>query len=134
MKVNLLSLIAILASGTAATVAVKPIASIPFIVIGAIVVAIIIWTLSRGGRLALGRSRTGYLSFKLYGAKTRPQNSRRRPAAARAQNGPPSAGSVPPEGAPSLYPPRSATGYTGRIVSVIVVIVLVFGGVWAVAK
>jgi hypothetical protein len=134
MKVSLLSLIAILASGTAATVVVKPIASIPFIVIGAIVVAIIIWTLSRGGRLALGRSRTGYLSFKLYGAKTRPRNNRRRPAATRAQNGPPSAGGVPPEGTPSPYMPRLSAGSTGRTFGVIAVVLLAFGGgVWGVA-
>lgn len=133
MNSNMLKLLVILAGGTAATVVVKPSAWIPVAVIGAIVVAIIIWVLSRGGNVSVGRSTRGF-TVKVCGPRPPRQTARRRTASSPAQTRVPSAGSVPAGEVTSPYTPRPATGYAGRTFSVIVVVLLALGGAWTVAE
>jgi hypothetical protein len=133
MNGNLLKLLLIFAGGAAAKAAFNTSTWVLVGAIGAIAVAIIIWNLWRGGTATVRRSRTGYLSFQLRGARARRQTARRRTAASPAQSGVPSGRGVPAGEAPGPYTPQPATGSTSRIAGIIGVVLLAFGGgVWGV--
>lgn len=129
MKGNLLKLLLVFASGAVAKAAFSTSTWVLIGIIGAIGAAIIIWTLSRGGRLAFGRSRTGYLKATLYGPTRRRQNAQRKAAVSRPPSAGPSARDVPAE-PPSPYRLLPMTGSTGRVAGVVVAVLLAFGGVW----
>jgi hypothetical protein len=122
MNGNLLKLILIFAGGAAAKAAFNTSTWVLVGIIGTIGVAIIVWTLWRGGHVAVGRSRKGYISLKVYGPRTRRQTARRRPAASPARNAVPPVGGVPVREAP------------GRVAGVLAAVLLAFGGgVWGVS-
>jgi len=126
MKANPLTLIAILAGGTAVTVVVKPSPSvwIPAVGFVAAVIAIIIWVLSCGGDVNFWRTARGF-RLKLGGVKARRQSTQPRTTPSRARSGVPSAG---------VHTSESATGSASRFAAAAIVVLLLFGGMWAVSK